>query len=168
MSLNSKKSTSGEISSKILQKSANICSYTLKNSINHCLDRTFFPESLKCATITPAFKKGDPTSVNNYRPISILPTVSKVFEKIIANQLSPFLENCFSPLLCGFRKGHSTQNAILRLLHLWQRALDDSNIVGAVLMDLSKAYDCLPPDLLIAKLAILDVRSLIICQLRIN
>ena len=98
MSLNSKKSTSGEISPKILQ-SANICSYTLKNSFNHCLDRTFFPESLKCATITPVFKEGDPTSVKNYRPISILPTVSKVFVKIIANQLSPFLENCFSPWL---------------------------------------------------------------------
>ena len=158
MSLNTKKSTSGEISSKILQKSANICSYTLKNSFNHCLDRTSFPESLKCATVTPVFKEGDPTSVKNYRPISILPTVSKVFEKIIANQLSPFLENCFSPLLCGFRKGHSTQHAILRLLHLWQRALDDSNIVGAVLMDLSKAYDCLPPDLLIAKLAAYGVQ----------
>jgi len=77
----------------------------------------------------------------------------KYLKKIIAQQLNPFLENCFSELLCGFRKGHSTQHAILRLLHLWQRALDDSNIVGTVLMDLSKAYDCLPPDLLIAKLA---------------
>ena len=158
MSLNTKKSTSGEISSKILQKSANICSYALKNTFNHCLNRTFFPAPLKYATITPIFKEGDPNSVKNYRPISILPTVSKVFEKIIANQLNPFLEKCFSPLLCGFRKGHSTQHAILRLLHLWQRALDDSNIVGTVLMDLSKAYDCLPPDLLIAKLAAYGVK----------
>ena len=153
MSLNSKKSTSGEINSKILQKSANICSYALKDCFNSCLDKTFFPESLKRATITPVFKEGDPMSVKNYRPISILPTVSKVFENIIAQQLNPFLENCFSDLLCGFRKGHSTQHALLRLLHLWQRALDDSNIVGTILMDLSKAYDCLPPDLLIAKLA---------------
>jgi len=145
MSLNNKKSTSGEISSKILQKSADICSFALKNCFNHCLDRALFPESLKCATITPVFKEGDPTCVKNYRPISILPTVSKVFD-------------CFSTLLCGFRKGHSTQHAILRLLHLWQRALDDSNIVGTVLMDLSKAYDCLPPDLLIAKLAAYGVK----------
>ena len=56
-------------------------------------------------------------------------------------------------MLCGFRKGHNTQHALLRLLHHWQKALDNSNIVGTVLMDLSKAYDCLPPDLLIAKLA---------------
>jgi len=153
MSLNNKKSTSGEISPKILQKSANICSFTLKNCFNSCLDRLFFPEPLKRATITPVLKEGDPMSVKNYRPISILPTISKVFEKIIAQQLNPFLESCFSELLCGFRKGHSTQHALLRLLHLWQRALDDSNIVGTVLMDSSKAYDCLPPDLLIAKLA---------------
>ena len=153
MSLNSKKSTSGEINTKILQKSANICSYEFKNCFNCSLDKGDFPESLKCATITPVFKEGDPSSVKNYRPISILPTVSKVFEKIIAEQLNPFFEDRFSTLLCGFRKGHSTQHALLRLLHHWQRALDDSNIVGTVLMDLSKAYDCLPPDLLIAKLA---------------
>ena len=70
MSLNSKKSTSGEISSKILQKSADICSFALKDCFNSCLDKTFFPDSLKRATITPVFK--DPTNVKNYRPISIL------------------------------------------------------------------------------------------------
>ena len=114
MSLNSKKSTSGEISSKILQKSADICFLSLKDCFNSCLDKTFFPDSLKRATITPVFKEGDPTNVKNYRPISILPTVSKVFENIIAQQLNPFLENCFSELLCGFRKGHSTQHALLQ------------------------------------------------------
>ena len=98
-------------------------------------------------------KVGDETCVENYRPISILPTVSKVFEKIMANQLNAFFEPRLSNLLCGFRKNHSTQHALLRLLNHWQRALDDSNIVGTVLMDLSKAYDCLPHDLIIAKLA---------------
>ena len=97
--------------------------------------------------------KDDATCVENYRPIVILPTVSKVFEKLMAEQLTPFLEAHFSKLLCGFRKAHSTQHALLRLLNRWQKALDDSNIVGTVLMDLSKAYDCLPHDLLIAKLS---------------
>ena len=153
MSLNSRKATSGDLSPKILKLSANVCSYVLKNCFNQCLDKSKFPKPLKRATITPVFKDGDPTFVGNYRPISILPTVSKVFEKIIANQLNPFLESRFSNLLCGFRKGHSTQHALLRLIHLWQKALDNSNIVGTVLMDLSKAYDSLPHDLLIAKLA---------------
>ena len=108
---------------------------------------------LKRATITPIFKEGDPFSIENYRPFSILPTVSKVFEKIIAQQLRSFLECRFSNMLSGFRKGYSTQHALLRLLHKWQKALDSSNIVGTVLMDLSKAYDSLPHDQMIAKLA---------------
>ena len=87
MSLNSKKSTSGEISSKILQKSANICSFALKDCFNSCLDRTLFPETLKRTTIIPVFKEGDSANVKNYRPISILPTLSRVFEKIIRKLL---------------------------------------------------------------------------------
>ena len=60
---------------------------------------------------------------------------------------------CPSPLLCGFRKGHSTQHAMLRLLRRWQSSLDKSKIVVTVLMDLSKAYDCIPHDMIIAKLS---------------
>ena len=153
MSLNSKKSTSGEISPKILKLSADICSFALKNCYNASLQSCRFPSDLKLASITPVFKVGDETKVENYRPISILPTVSKVFEKIMANQLNAFFDTRLSNLLCGFRKNHSTQHALLRLLHHWQKALDDSKIVGTVLMDLSKAYDCLPHELLIAKLA---------------
>ena len=153
MSLNDKKATSCDISAKILKTSADICSFPLKNCFNSSLNTARFPEGLKWASITPVFKKGDSASVENYRPISILPTVSKVFERIMADQLTSFFESRFSGLLCGFRKGRSTQHALLRLLNHWQKALDDSNIVGTVLMDLSKAYDCLPHDLLIAKLA---------------
>ena len=88
----------------------------------------------------------------NYRPISILPAISKVFERVLFSQLNGFVEPKFSKLLCGFRKGHSTQHALLRLLKRWQKCLDKNEIVGTVLMDLSKAYDCLNHELLIAKL----------------
>ena len=71
----------------------------------------------------------------------------------MATQLSTFFDIRFSNLLCGFRKGHSTQHALLRLLHRWKSSLDRSEVMGTILMDLSKAYDCLPRDLLIAKLA---------------
>ena len=54
-------------------------------------------------------------------------------------------------LLCGFRKAHSTQHALFKLLHSWQKELDNSGFIGTILMDLSKAYDCLPHDLIIAK-----------------
>ena len=90
--------------------------------------------------------------VGNYRPISILPLFSKVYERILFQHISKHFENIFSPLLCGFRAQHSTQHALLRLLGHWQQCLDSGGIVGTVLMDLSKAFDTLSHSLLIAKL----------------
>jgi hypothetical protein len=153
MSLNAKKATSGDIPVNVLKQTANISAPILCNLINQSLQSCEFPSELKQAILTPIFKKGDSTNKVNYRPISILPSVSKVFEKILHSQLSSFSEkSIFSKFLCGFRKGHSTQHALFRLLHSWQANLDKSKIVGIVLMDLSKAFDCLPYDLFIAKL----------------
>ena len=156
------KKSGGKISAKILKLSSNVVCTFIKDSINHSIRSGKFPNRLKLAEITPIPKKGDNQCVGDYRPISILPTVSKLFEKAMANQLSAFFETKFSSLLCGFRKGHSTQHALAKLLKSWQKSLDDGKIVGTVLMDLSKAYDCLPHDLLIAKLAAygVDHRSL--------
>ena len=67
-------------------------------------------------------------------------------------QLSNHTKYFLSQILCGFRKTSSTQHAFLRLLQSWQRELDESGYVGTILMDLSKAYDCIPHQLLIAKL----------------
>ena len=66
------------------------------------------------------------------------------------------MENLISQLLCGFRKAHSTQNALFRLLQKWQKELDSGRFIGTILMDLTKAYDSLPHHLLIAKLEALD------------
>ena len=66
-----------------------------------------FPNELKIASITPKFKKEDPLDKTNYRPISILPTVPKIFQGILFNQLQRFSNKLLSPLLCGFRKGYS-------------------------------------------------------------
>ena len=87
----------------------------------------------------------------NYRPVSVLPLLSKLFEKIIYDQLHDYLENFLSELLCGFRKADSTQHALFRLIQKWQEELDSGGYVGTILMDLPKAYDCLSHDLLIAK-----------------
>ena len=125
----------------------------LANCINECIKQNKFPNELKIADITPIFKKDDPLDKTNYRPISILPTVSKIFERILFNQLQLFSNKFLLPLLCGFRKGYSTQYALISLLQKWQKCLDVSDgIVGTLLMDLSKAYDCVNHDLIIAKL----------------
>ena len=94
----------------------------------------------------------DPSDKANYRPVSILPLVSKVFEKIMYDQLYKYIVRFLNQLLCGFRKAHSTQHALFRLLQKWQKELDSEGFIGTILMDLSKAYEYLPHDLLIAKL----------------
>ena len=88
----------------------------------------------------------------NYGPVSILSLLSKAFEKIMYDQLYIYMNNFLNELLCGFRKAHSTQHALFKLLQAWQKELDNSGFIGTILMNLSKAYDCLSHDLLIAKL----------------
>ena len=147
----SKKLSAGEIPIKILNE-INFCFPQLANCMNESLTNNKFPDTLKLSDITPVFKKLDPSDKANYRPVSILPLVSKVFEKIMYDQLYEYIEHFLNQLLCGFRKAHSTQHALFRLLQKWQKELDSGGFIGTILMDLSKAYDCLPHDLLIAKL----------------
>ena len=78
-----------------------------------------FPENLKLADITPVFKKEDKNLAKNYRPISVLPTLSKVFEKIMQKQVINHVNTFLSPYLRGYRKGFSTQYALLSLLEKW-------------------------------------------------
>ena len=76
----------------------------------------------------------------------------KVFERIIFNQINEYIEPFLSNLLTGFRKNHNTQHYLLKMLEKWKEALDKGNFVDAIFMDLSKAFDTLNHDLLIAKL----------------
>jgi len=111
-----------------------------------------FPDLLKLVDVTAVFKKGNKNDKANYRPISVMKAFAIVFERLLFKQLNEFIENKFSPLLCGFRKGHNTQHALINLLESWREQLDNKKIIGTILCDLSKAFDTLPHDLLIAKL----------------
>ena len=82
----------------------------------------------------------------------MLPAVSKVFERLMHSQLMQFADSFLSILLCGFRRGFSTQNALLRFLEKVKMGLDNKKFAGAILMDLSKVFYCLNHELLIAKL----------------
>ena len=119
---------------------------------NTILNRGKFPESLKLAQVTPIYKKEDPFIEKNYRPVSILPTLSKLYKRVISDQLTSYFENVFNPFLTAFRPTFGCQTTLLRLVEDWKKALDDNLYVGAILMDLSKAFDCLPHDLIIQKL----------------
>ena len=103
--------------------------------------------------ISSLFKSEDSFIKKNYRPITVLPAVSKVYERIIQDQIIPFMEPVMSVYLCGFRKGYSTQHALMRLIEKCREILDKNGHAGALLMEHSKAVDCLDHDLLrIAKL----------------
>ena len=121
-----------------------ILAILLKNSVFH--------PYLKNATITPVFKKGDRNSKDIYRPVSIPPNISKIFERSIFCHLSNFMDRFLSKYQCGFCKGYITQYCLLAMLEKWKSAVDKGKSFGALLTDLSKAFDCLSPELLLAKL----------------
>ena len=86
---------------------------------NKCLSSSTFPEALKINDIGPICKKQDVDNKTNYRPIGLLPIISEIFGKVFYEQLETVAYEIFSPKLCGFRKGHSSQNAFLNLLKNW-------------------------------------------------
>ena len=102
--------------------------------------------------VKPVFKKKSGIDKENYRPISILPVIYKVFERLTFNQLIMIFEPDFSKYQCGFRKGNSEQQCLLTMTEKWRKCVDSNGACGALLTDLSKAFDCLPHSLLIAKL----------------
>ena len=103
--------------------------------------------------ITPVFKKKIPlVDKANHRPVSVLPPISKVYEKLLQKQINNYVENILSPYLCSYMKGYSTQNAPICLIEKWKKVLDKKDFYGVVLMDLSKAFDTINHKLLIEKI----------------
>ena len=120
--------------------------------INLSFESGCFPDDLKLAEVSPIFKKNDDLDKENYRPVSVLFNVSKVFERIIYSQIDAFMQDKLSNLLTGFRKNHSTQHCLMYMLENWKNVLDKGGYVCAMFMDLSKAFDTINYDLIIAKL----------------
>ena len=114
-----------------------------------------FSGKLKLGDISPLHKKLENIFKENYRPVSLLPVVSKLFERLMLNQMKDFVEKFLSPFLCGYRKGFNTQYALLTMIEKWKKCLDGrkGGFAGAIFMDLSKAFDTINHELLIAKLA---------------
>ena len=121
-SLNSKKSgTQNDIPAKILKKCASSTAPTLQKPFNEILITGNFPDKLKLADIIPVFKKNNPLEKENYRPVSVLPVVSKIFERIMQKQVTLFTEKLLFPYLCGYRKGFSTHQALISLIERWKK-----------------------------------------------
>ena len=148
------KTSTAEIPVQVLKRYGDTCLPPLTDLINNIVNAGHWPIELGSANITPAHKKMSATNKENYRPISVLPPVSKIFERLLflCNELILFMKDKFSPLLCGFKKNYSTQHALIRLIERFKHCLDNSGVIAAVLMNLSKAHACIPHDHLIAKL----------------
>ena len=114
--------------------------------VNQSITQGVFPDSAKIASVIPVFKKEDPLDKGNYRPISILSVFSKVFEKYYLSQPRPYCGKVMSHYLSAYRPNFCTQHVLLRLIEKWRNFLNCNKVVGAVMMDLSKAFDCLPHD----------------------
>ena len=153
-SLNSKKQgTKNGIPAKCLKTACSeSSSYLTKVWNEEMLTENSFSENLKLADGVPVFKKCDPTCAKNYRQISVLPTVSKVFERLMHDQITTYMDAHLSKHLCRYRKGFNAQTTRLSLIEKWKSLLDKKGFSGAVLMDLSKAFDTINHELLIAKL----------------
>ena len=124
----------GEIPIKILKERI-FCFPELTNCINESLTNNKFPDTLNLSDITLVFKKLDPNDKANYRLVIILPLASKIFQKIMYDQLYEYMEHFFNQLLCGFCKSHSTQHALSRLLQKWQKELDSKGFICTILTD---------------------------------
>ena len=141
-----------EIPPRLIKQSHENLSTILTEIINTGFDSCEFPLDMKKAEISPLFKKKDDTKKENYRPVSILSTFSKIFETVISEQLACYFEVIFNDMLCAYRKKYGCEHVLIKLIDSWKRALDQDKFVGAIFMDLSKAFDCVPHGLFICKL----------------
>ena len=150
------KASSGydRISNRMLKAIKNIICLPLTLIINQTLQTGVFPDALKIAKVLPVYKKNEKFLMENYRPISILSSVSKVFERIIYNQIYEYFTqfNLFYGSQYGFRSKHSTEFASLELVERIIEEMDQNKYPISVFMDLSKAFDTLDHQILIDKL----------------
>ena len=147
-----KASQKSDIPITIIHENADIFADFLAESLKGAIKTYNFPNCLKLADITPLHKKGRKDKKENYRPVSILPTLSKLLERILFEQISVYFNKFLSDQQCWFRKGYSTQHCLLDLLEKWKNSVDKGKFFGALFIDLSKTFDCLDHELLTVKL----------------
>ena len=159
---NSNSSGADEITATFVKLSAPILIPALHGIFNLSLTTGVYPQKLKIAKVVPVHKKGDSTSMNNYRPISILSTINKIFEKILHARLTKYIEdfNILYKYQFGFRKNHSTELALIEIVDQIRMSLDKGDMTCGIFVDLSKAFDTVNHRILLEKLHHLGIRGI--------
>ena len=147
------------LSPKILKLCAAALATLLTTLLNYCIRTSTLPSDWKMSNITPIHKKDEVTNKNNYRPVSVLPAISKLFEKEKFDQLCASFAPILSSNMSGFLKGHSCATALIKLTNDWRSALDEKKETGVVAIDLSKAFDCICHSLLLANIKAYGVQE---------
>ena len=132
------------IPGKLIRIAHRELSAPLCHIINTSINLRSFPGIMKCAEVSPVYKNTDNLKNNNYRPVSVLTAISKTYETVLNDQMVNHFRALFNDLLSAFRKLYSCQTLLLRFIEDLKSALDKNMKIGAVFMDLSKAFDCLP------------------------
>lgn len=150
-----------ELSPRLIKMVLPVIMPILEHLFNQSLMQGIFPSIWKIATVSPVPKCKNPAQLKDYRPISILPILSKMLERIACEQMQTFLEenSLLDPCQFAYRRGHSTQSCLIRVLDDIRQAVDNRLITIAVFIDLSNAFDRVVHHTLIAKLRSLNFSS---------
>ena len=127
-------------------------SQPLTDLFNSCIHNSVWPSDWKHGDWTPVHKKDDKYSKENYRPITVLPCVDKVFEQLVGTQLTAGFDSHMYEYSSAYRKVHSCETTLINLVEGWRKARDNKLAVSILSTDMSKAFDSLHPPLLLSKL----------------
>ena len=141
-----------DVPTKYIRKFSDVFTPVITDDYNNCVAIGIFPDCFETAEVIPTYKKDKPTDKTNYRPISILSNISKIYERLMHDNMSNYFNDVLSKFQCGFRKGFGAQNCLLYMIETLRKPRDKHGVFAAVMANLSKAFDCISHELLIAKL----------------